>query len=208
MGNTYIYGLRDPRDWRIRYIGRTAVKFYTRLIGHLHARHHTKHTRRERWIQYLLKLGLKPKIEFLECVPGNGFEAEQKWIAKFREMGHDLVNGDDGGAGVVVGGTQSKKKVCPLHVRKLLSDLWKPKGFNLGLQRSAELRRGKKESPEHIRVRTEAIKRGFAACGWVMQPRLCLLCKNEFKPRKQKGIFCSQVCANRFNGRERCLQVH
>ena len=98
MENAYIYGLSDPRDGRIRYIGRTRQSFARRLTGHCCSKFLRGNSRREQWITSLTSSGQKPFIQFLECVPGNGFDAERKWIAKYREMGHDLTNSTDGGA--------------------------------------------------------------------------------------------------------------
>lgn len=159
MNNTYIYGLRDPRDWRIRYIGRTVVSLNKRLIGHRYVRNPRHYTRRENWIHKLFSLGLKPVIEFLQCVPGNGFEAEKKWIAQFREMDHDLVNGNDGGAGVVVGLRHQKKhKPFPQHLRERFREMYKGKPVHPNFAASWERRRGQKQSPELIEKRASKIR--------------------------------------------------
>lgn len=144
MQSTYIYGLRDPRDWRIRYIGRTAWPFAKRMSSHLHVRNPRHYTRRENWIQKLISIGLKPTMEFLECVPGNGFESERNWIAKFRNMGHELVNGNDGGTGVVMGHVQRKKRgPYPEHSRRKLSEANKGKPVHPNFAASWERRRGR-----------------------------------------------------------------
>ena len=155
MQNTYIYGLRDPRDWRIRYIGRTHWPFAKRMSSHLHVRNPRHYTRRENWIQKLTSLGLRPSMEFLECVLGDGFDAERKWIAKFRKMGHDLVNGNDGGAGVVMGQVQRKKRApYPEESRRKLSEMNKGKPVHPNFAASWVARKGRKDPPELIAKRT------------------------------------------------------
>lgn len=141
MENAYIYGLSDPRDGRIRYIGRTRQSFARRLTGHCCSKFLRGNSRREQWITSLTSSGQKPFIQFLECVPGNGFDAERKWIAKYREMGHDLTNSTDGGAG---------HSFCGLTQRQLLSAYWKPKGLNPGLKKAVEGRIGTRQSAETI----------------------------------------------------------
>lgn len=94
-------------------------------------------------------------MEFLECVLGNGFDTEMKWISKFREMGHELVNGDNGGPGNYGGYTYTKGPCSEEHKKKL-SDFWKPMGLNPGLVKAAEARTGKKQSPEQVAKRVYA----------------------------------------------------
>lgn len=159
MQTTSIYGLRDPRDWRIRYIGRTAKSFPKRLLQHGYIRNPRHYTRRENWIQLLLRQGLKPIMECLEVVPGDGCEAERKWIAKFREMGHDLVNGNDGGTGVFVGQKHSKKhKPFPEHLRKRFSEMYKSRPVHPNFAATWERKRGQKQSPEVIAKRISKIR--------------------------------------------------
>jgi GIY-YIG catalytic domain len=195
MDNTYIYGLRDPRDGRIRYVGRTRDFFARRLRAHCTVRSSKHLNRRRNWIESLRRLGLRPQIECLEVVPGNGFEEEIRWIAKFREFGHDLVNTLSGGAGMSRSTANQRAK---------LSEYWKAKGFNIGLQRSAALRRGKKQSVDHV-------ERKIASCRehWITSPRRtpeknCLECGTIFKnSHSRRGKFCSRQCANRHAGAEK-----
>jgi len=97
-GYVYIYTLADPRDDVIRYIG------YTRNLKRRIARHISdhNHNHRVRWIQSLLDAGVKPIAEVLEtCLPGEDFKAKEiEWIAAYKRIGFDLVNGTDGGEGV------------------------------------------------------------------------------------------------------------
>jgi len=112
---TYIYGLVDPRDGRIRYIGKADNPVYRyrkhceRLRGHTH---------KVNWIRALLNLGLKPVLVFLEQTNRYCWqEAEQFQIAFFRERGFDLTNSTNGGDGRV-GYTMT------LGARQKLSEYW------------------------------------------------------------------------------------
>lgn len=57
--------------------------------------------------------GIELAIELIEEVEGNGCEAEKKWIAEYRKRGYPLVNGTDGGEGILghVFSEKSRKKM-------------------------------------------------------------------------------------------------
>ena len=60
----YIYGLIDPRDKRVRYIGST-VDVDQRLMGHLCDSSDTPKTR---WLAHLAEDGLQPSLCVLDVV--------------------------------------------------------------------------------------------------------------------------------------------
>lgn len=63
-------------------------------------------THKQRWLFSLLTIGLLPQMEALESGTGDGWqEAERRWIAFYRAKGAALVNGTEGGEGVVGWGT-------------------------------------------------------------------------------------------------------
>lgn len=99
---TYIYALVDPRNNAIRYIGKSD-KPKRRLETHLIPYNLRNKTHKNAWINQLLKLGLKPKLETLDWVPTSEWPAEEKkWIARFRNLpGPKLTNSTDGGDGLV-----------------------------------------------------------------------------------------------------------
>lgn len=99
---TSIYGLIDPRDRLLRYIGKSDAP-HERLRQHIvesgREVHHRAH-----WIQALLRLGLMPEVVLLEQVAVEDWEqAERWWIAWFRALGAKLVNDTDGGDGGNIG---------------------------------------------------------------------------------------------------------
>lgn len=92
----YIYALVDPRDNRIRYIGKT-VNIKKRYEQHLYWFTGTN-PRKERWIQNLKDKGLKPELDVIEeCDRSSWIEREKYWIAHYREVYPDLTNISDGG---------------------------------------------------------------------------------------------------------------
>jgi hypothetical protein len=97
MKTIYIYGLKDPETNEIRYVGKT-TNINTRLKAHItRSRYNKYHS--ARWIQSLIKKGLKPVIELIEeCTESNWIEREKYWIAHYREL-FDLTNVLDGGEG-------------------------------------------------------------------------------------------------------------
>lgn len=85
----YIYGLSDPRDLRIRYVGHT-VDLATRLSGHIADNAATPKTQ---WIAELASLGLQPVMVVLDEVLYNDrFHEEYRWIYLGRARGWDLTN--------------------------------------------------------------------------------------------------------------------
>ncbi len=85
----FIYGLADPRDNKIHYVGHT-VDLNQRLGGHLNDKSHTVKTE---WIASLVESGLQPiVIELARVDYDERFEQEYKWIYMGRAMGWPLTN--------------------------------------------------------------------------------------------------------------------
>ena len=82
-----IYGLRDPRDGKIKYVGQT-WNLKQRMSGHLSG----PASRREaQWIEELRVEGLSPLPLVLEVVTEeNATAAEDRWINLSRENGQIL----------------------------------------------------------------------------------------------------------------------
>ncbi len=95
-----IYVLIDPINNEIRYVGKTKQQLHRRLVsGHLTEARSSTH-KRARWIAKLLRRGYRPRIELVQEVPAEFWQvAEVYWIAYYRMLGCDLVNGTDGGDG-------------------------------------------------------------------------------------------------------------
>ena len=96
----WIYALVDPRDGNVRYVGWT-VNLAGRLRGHICDSMRREHTRKSRWINKLIRHGLRPKMEVLESGNGCGWQqAEQRWI-KLCSESFELTNATQGGEGQV-----------------------------------------------------------------------------------------------------------
>lgn len=95
MMKTYIYGLKDPRDNQIYYIGKSNNP-KKRLKEHLEDKHTNPHKRA--WIEDLVSCNLIPKLEILEKVDINNWgDIERDWITRGRNNGYPLTNITDGG---------------------------------------------------------------------------------------------------------------
>lgn len=64
MDKAYIYGLVDPRDRKIHYVGHSTA-IHKRLDGHLSD---TSVTPKTAWLAELVALGLKPVMVELDAV--------------------------------------------------------------------------------------------------------------------------------------------
>lgn len=92
----YIYGLVDPRDNRIRYIGKT-ISPKKRLYSHIYETKIFSH-RKSNWVKSLLNMGLKPTMVILKVCPLSEFEKyETEYIKLYKD--NDLTNSDESGQG-------------------------------------------------------------------------------------------------------------
>lgn len=90
-----IYALVDPRDERIRYIGKTEKRLAQRLSEHI-SFPVNRGTRA--WIEELRRAGLAPKIEPITCCGQQWWEGKETfWIRWCRIRGARLLNRDPGG---------------------------------------------------------------------------------------------------------------
>lgn len=82
-----IYGLVDPRDRCLRYVGKTHKRRELRLQEHVEAARGGGTSYVYQWIRELFDAGHLPEIFVLERVPGtdNWEEAERKQIGFWRE---------------------------------------------------------------------------------------------------------------------------
>jgi len=100
MTTTFIYGLSDPRDGVIRYVGKSG-KPLNRLARHVVWSRVRPSWPVARWIRKLCIEGVRPVCEILEEVSVDDWkEAERRWITLYRQRGHRLLNvlpgGEDG----------------------------------------------------------------------------------------------------------------
>lgn len=99
---TYIYGLIDPRNQQLRYVGKTVLEPPKRLSVHQWRARKEPHKRHSMaWLLGLDRAGLSAEIFVIEEVPAGAdwVAAEQFWIGYFRMIGADLCNHTTGGEG-------------------------------------------------------------------------------------------------------------
>jgi len=135
--NTFIYALVDPRDKRIRYVGKSNTP-KRRLNHHLHDNWVCHRTN---WIKQLLGIGLSPQLIILEEVEQRIWkERECFWISLLRANGFNLVNSTEGGDGLENPSEEVRHKISVANIGRPSS------------------RKGKKNSAETRKKISEAMK--------------------------------------------------
>lgn len=102
---TYIYALRDPRDGRVYYTGKSFNPL-VRLKNHIAqikaARGYNINF--SKWLESLISFGFYPMLQFVEkCHESEWKQKEQFWISEYRRLGHPLLNVSTGGFGKPMG---------------------------------------------------------------------------------------------------------
>lgn len=140
MRTFLIYGLADPRDGRIRYVGATD-NIRRRYKVHLRGQ---GVKRSARWIRELAGRGLLPSLVYLQRAEENNWgEAETFQIEFFRSRGMADLNVAPGGQRVPLTfrhSTEAKEKISRARKGKKFTPEHKRK--------IGEANRGKKHSPE------------------------------------------------------------
>jgi hypothetical protein len=146
----FIYGLVDPRDGMIRYVGKATGGvdgLVKRLSRHCTEARCGKTSHRARWVASLLKEGFKPFVVVLEVVPAiaDWQLIEREWIAFLRDR-VDLTNTLPGGEG---GDTSAYRRDWhpTAEQRKRMGDARR------GMKMPASMR-----DPEFLQRRGKAIK--------------------------------------------------
>lgn len=92
----FIYTLSDPRDKRIRYVGRTS-DVQARYFGHLSTKGSTE---KDIWIDELRQLGIRPEMSVIEKITyttpvqeaQKPSTRERFWVEHFEQSGEPLLN--------------------------------------------------------------------------------------------------------------------
>jgi len=93
-GEAYIYGISDPRDHVIRYVGKTHKELEQRLWEH---EFNPSNVRVEAWLKGLRKDGVKAEMTVLEiCLKYRWKLSEEFWIAAL-SPNENLLNISIGG---------------------------------------------------------------------------------------------------------------
>lgn len=123
MKSAFIYTLTDPRDGKIKYVGKT-INIDHRFKSHLWKNKNDK-TIKNHWIQHLIKQGLKPEIETIDIVPECQWQFwEQYWICQVKSWGFSLKNGDNGGLGFDRYNEATKNKIRKTLIGKEHPDFY------------------------------------------------------------------------------------
>ncbi len=124
METTFIYALIDPRDNKVRYIGKANKPKY-RLQAHLTDK--TK-THKCSWIKSLLKEDLKPELLIIDEVSFKEWQFwEQHYISLYKSWGFNLTNGNSGGYGQVKCSETTRVKLRLANLGKKISNATKIK---------------------------------------------------------------------------------
>lgn len=93
---TRIYSLIDPRDGRVRYVGKTICGLQKRLKQHMDEAfdYGSREFKSEKckWIRELFDAGYFPEMEEIEVCSYGWAEAEERWINHYKKENPDLTN--------------------------------------------------------------------------------------------------------------------
>lgn len=119
----YIYGLIDPRDNLVRYVGKTKTP-ERRLKEHLGSSSLKYNTYKNSWLKKLISLELVPIFKIIEeCDDDNWQEREIYWIAYYRKLlGDKLTNTTDGGDGLNNPSLEVRQKISEANKGMPCSD--------------------------------------------------------------------------------------
>jgi hypothetical protein len=82
-----IYGLSDPRDATVRYVGQSATP-RARYSSHLSGQGRSENAAKAAWLEELDALGLRPTLVILDnCDSAQAGAAEERWIDSLRAAG-------------------------------------------------------------------------------------------------------------------------
>lgn len=118
-GRYLLYGLVDPRNSELRYVGMTTYGLL-RTRKHRTPSGNKGNEHRAKWIRKLLANGFEPQVIVLEefSSPDGLYEAEQRAIDFYKEAGFRLTNAVDFGPGRrgARHSAETKKKIAASHV--------------------------------------------------------------------------------------------
>lgn len=177
MGTGTIYGLIDPRDDSLRYIGKTMVDTDVRLRQHIaEAKNTFCPTLKLKWLRKLILLHLSPTIVALETDISEGDidDAERFWISSIRAAGGNIKNMTCGGDGVRLFGEKNGMHGRS-HSEKTLSKI---RAFRA---RQGNPRKGTGRDPYIIK---------------------CLTCCRDFETKRLRSKYCSMRCYHRSDFRK------
>lgn len=182
---TFIYALADPRDGRVRYVGKSNRPYKRR---NSHVFHALRHGLMFRWIEDLNRAGCRPRVLILEAIPVAGWqERERWWIAALRSAGRELLNVCSGGNGltthcaetrealrrkftgrVVSAETREKNRAAHLgmkhsdHAKERVGAFWRGRRRSDANRANLSAAKKGKPIPDHVRAASVAARRARA----------------------------------------------
>jgi len=170
----FIYVLRDPRTFDVRYVGFSKDP-ESRLLSHLAESIQGDRSHKCNWIRSLLRLDLKPVLGIVESGVGLEWECrERHWIQQFRYLGENLTNATLGGDGAFGMSDETRAKIA--ESRRGPQGPRSPEA-RARMKAAAKFRKapgikGQKQSPELIQKRSETLKRRIAEKGHWLKGRI------------------------------------
>jgi len=148
----YIYGLYDPRNGNLRYIGKT-LNLKTRLYLHLRE---IRNTHKNQWLKNLKDLGLSPEMKVLQIIENSDDkdwqDIEKEWISKSLKEGHPLTNLDSGGRG---GNLKCKE------TRMKMSEAQKARNYKHSKESKRKISESKSNPSDETRYKLRITKLGL-----------------------------------------------
>lgn len=156
----YIYTLSDPRNNKVRYVGKTDNP-KRRLAAHIIDKDVCHRTN---WIKQLTKNNLEPIMTIIEKVAKNQSweDRERYWISHYRSIGCNLTNMTDGGdcGPDCTGKNLVKSEQGRNNIIKALVKRNKSQKMREISRRNGKRRKGKKLPTETVeKIRQKAIGR-------------------------------------------------
>lgn len=130
MRKVYIYGLIDPNNNRIKYIGKTIVEPINRMKQHIYEAKRNQRTGKDLWLMGLIDANLMPKVIVLEETNKVQWKDKEKYWIKFYGL-DSLTNTREGGDGSFSHSTEAKNKIS-ISSRKR----WKNEDYREKLSKS------------------------------------------------------------------------
>jgi group I intron endonuclease len=94
----FIYGLYDPRNDELRYVGKSKNPKH-RLFEHINTVKNGEISSKAKWLKELIDNGYIPLVKILEKTNADNWEeVEKRWIEKCRLEGLNLLNVAEGGS--------------------------------------------------------------------------------------------------------------
>lgn len=156
----FIYGLIDPRDNELRYIGFTSISLKRRLITHLSPSALKKNTHKNNWVKSILYEKIKPEIFLIQKTDKENWEFDEQWnIQYFKAIGCRLTNECSGGRGFYDISDAIKKKMSDSH-KGAKNSFYGKKHTEESKRKISMFHTGRKLTKEHIeKVRASSLGR-------------------------------------------------